>query len=284
MTALMTELRPSTSAGPGIVPLRSELLSGVRGVIHGLTHRVPGMGKADGNIGYGSPRDKNDAWEMRQQWCEAIGVDPNAMVLVGQVHGADVFEAHQHHAGMGSSPDRPQAAYADALMTDQPGLVLTTLHADCLPILLVDPERPAVAAIHAGWRGTVEDVAGATVRAMRDVYGSDPATILAFLGPGIGGCCNEVGPEVTAAWREQAQNLGPLAELAVTVPSEKEHLDIPRANALLLQRAGIQPDHIEMSSICTKCSTDDWFSHRGHGAGAGRQASMIMLTDPEGNA
>lgn len=264
-----------------LTPLRSELLSAVPGVIHGLTYRVEGMGKADGNIGFSGPRDKEDAWEMRQAWCEAIGVDSERMVLVGQVHGADVVEARPEHAGAGARPGSEQAGYADALMTDQPDLVLTTLHADCQPILLVDPERPAVAAIHAGWRGTVQDIAGATVRAMQATYGSDPANILAFLGPGIGGCCNEVGPEVTGAWREQASNLGPLAELAVTKPGPKEHLDIPRANALLLQRAGLQPDHIEVSSICTKCETDGWFSHRGQGPTTGRQASMIMLTGEE---
>lgn len=264
-----------------LTPLRSQLLSAVPGVIHGLTYRVEGMGKADGNIGFSGPRDKEDAWEMRQAWCEAIGVDPERMVLVGQVHGADVVEARPEHAGAGARPGSEQAGYADALMTDQPDLVLTTLHADCQPILLVDPERPAMAAIHAGWRGTVQDIAGATVRAMQDAYGSDPANILAFLGPGIGGCCNEVGLEVTGAWREQASNLGPLAELAVTKPGPKEHLDIPRANALLLQRAGLQPDHIEVSSICTKCETDGWFSHRGQGPTTGRQASMIMLTGEE---
>lgn len=274
----MTESTHMAFPRLAIEPLRSELLSSVPGVVHGLTHRVEGMGKADGNVGYSTPRDKQDAWEMRQLWCEAIGVDAGKMVLVGQVHGADVFETLPVHTGMGSSPDRPQAGYADALITDQPDLVLTTLHADCQPVLLVDPERPAVAAIHAGWRGTVEDVVGATVRAMQEAYGSDPANILAYLGPGIGGCCNEVGPEVTAAWRDQASDLGPLAELAVTIPSIREHLDIPRANALLLQRAGVQPEHIEISSICTKCSTDEWFSHRGQGPKTGRQASMIMLT------
>ncbi len=264
-----------------LTPVRSQLLSAVPGVIHGLTYRVEGMGKADGNIGFSGPRDKEDAWEMRQAWCEAIGVDPERLVLVGQVHGADVIEARPEHAGAGARPGSEQAGYADALMTDQPDLVLTTLHADCQPILLVDPERPAIAAIHAGWRGTVQDIAGATVHAMQEAYGSDPANILAFLGPGIGGCCNEVGPEVTDAWREQATDLGPLAELAVTKPGPKEHLDIPRANALLLQRAGLQPDHIEVSSICTKCETDDWFSHRGQGPTTGRQASMIMLTGEE---
>jgi YfiH family protein len=264
-----------------IEPLRSQLLSTVPGIVHGITHRVEGMGKADGNVGYSTPRDKDDAWKMRQLWCEAIGVDARNMVLVGQLHEADVFQALPEHAGAGASPDRPQAGYADAIMTDHPNVVVTTLHADCLPIFLVDAERPAVAAVHAGWRGTVADIAGATVRAMQEAYDSDPANILAFLGPGIGPCCNEVGPEVTAAWRDQAKDLGPLAEVAVTIPSVREHLDIPRANALLLQRAGLQPEHIEISPICTKCSLDDWFSHRGQGPATGRQAAMIMLTGTE---
>lgn len=259
-------------------PLRSELLSSVPGIIHGLTYRVEGIGKADGNIGYSAPRDKDDAWEMRKQWSDAVGVDPENMVLVGQEHGREVFQVQPQHAGAGASPDSTQAGHADALITEHPGLVLTTLHADCLPILMVDPERPAIAAVHAGWRGTVADVAGATVSAMQDAFGTDPADLLVYMGPAIGGCCNEVGPEVTAAWRKQVREFGPLAELAVTKPGPKEHFDVPRANTLLLQRAGVQPEHMEVSSICTKCNTDDWFSHRGHGPTAGRQAALIMLT------
>jgi YfiH family protein len=164
------------------------------------------------------------------------------------------------------------------MITNAEDVVLMTLHADCLPILLVDPEQPAVAAVHAGWRGTVLDVAGAAIRAMRDAFGSNPAEVRAYLGPGIGGCCNEVGDEVTAAWREQAHDLGPLAELAVTHPGPKDHFDGSRANTLLLQRAGLIPDHIEVSDICTKCSKDSWFSHRGHGPGAGREGALIALT------
>jgi polyphenol oxidase len=137
--------------------------------------------------------------------------------------------------------------------------------------------------VHAGWRGTVADVAGATVRRMQEAYGTDPGQLLAYLGPAIGVCCNEIGPEVTADWRDQATDLGPLSELAVIQPGAKEHFDVPRANALLLQRAGLRPENIEISAICTRCSTDDWFSHRGHGPGAGRQASLIALTGAGGS-
>src|SRR5687767_2217438 len=116
-----TPLRP-TAVQERVVPLRSDLLSSVPGVIHGLTHRVAGMGTADGNIGLGSPRDKEDAWEMRQQWCAAIGVDARRMVLVGQLHGNDVLQVRAEHAGAGATPLSTQAGYADALITDEPDL------------------------------------------------------------------------------------------------------------------------------------------------------------------
>lgn len=270
--------RTGTVTTSQLTPLRSQLLSGVAGVIHGVTHRVAGMGAADGNFSYSPPRDREDAWASRQRWCEAIGVPAEALVLTGLVHGNDVLRVTAAHAGGGSAPDRELAGIADALITDQPNLALGVTHADCLSLLIADPDRGAIAAVHAGWRGTLADVAGATIRAMQDAYGSDPAGTLVYLGPSIGGCCNEVGPEVTAAWREQVREFGPLAELAVTKPGPKEHFDVARANTLLLQRAGVRPEHIEVSAICTKCATDTWFSHRGHGPGAGRQASIIMLT------
>lgn len=261
-----------------LVPLQSKLLNGIPGVAHGLTYRVPGLGTADGNVGYGSPRDKDDAWAMRQMWCRGIGVDPHRIVTMGQVHGRDVIRIGAEQAGCGAAPNSTHAGFADAMITDDQDVILMTLHADCLPILLVDPERPAVAAVHAGWRGTVVDVAGTAVKAMQASFGSDPSEIHAYLGPAIGGCCNEVGDEVIAAWREQARDFGPLAELAVTHPGPRDHFDGTRANTLLLQRAGLAPDHIEVSDICTKCSKDSWFSHRGHGPDAGREGALIALT------
>lgn len=277
----MTQAGPQAadaSAITGPAALQSALLNGIPGVAHGLTYRVPGLGTAEGNVGYGSPRDKDDAWAMRQMWCRGIGVDPHRIVTMGQVHGRDVIRVTAEHAGHGATPNSTHAGVEDALITEDPDVVLMTLHADCLPILLVDPERPAVAAVHAGWRGTVVDVAGAAVQAMRESFDSDPSQLRAYLGPAIGGCCNEVGDEVIAAWRDQAHDLGPLAELAITHPGTRDHFDGSRANTLLLQRAGLSPDHIEVSDICTKCSKDSWFSHRGHGPGAGREGALIALT------
>lgn len=265
------------------VPLQSDLLLNFDGIAHGLTYRVAELGLADGNVGYGSPRDKADAWKMRQIWCRGIDVDPARIVTMGQLHGNDVIQVNANDGGRGATPESTHLGFADALITDAPEVVLTTLHADCLSILMIDPERPAVAAVHAGWRGTVADVAGSAIRAMQDAFETEPANIRAFLGPAIGVCCNEVGDEVIASWREQAGDLGTLAELAIERRRPRDHFDVPRANTLLLQRAGVLPAHIDVSLICTKDSRDSWFSHRGHGPGAGREAAMIAIRSERGN-
>lgn len=273
MTNQMTKATPS--------PLRSDLLSSMPGIVHGITNRVSGMGAADGNVGDTSPRDPADAWQMRREWSQLIGVDSERLVRTGQVHENAVFIVKEEHAGKGRRRDTPTPATADAMISQAVNIPLMTLAADCLPLLMYDPVQRAIAAVHAGWRSTVIDIAGETVRAMQHEFGTNSADLLAFLGPAIGVCCNEVGPEVTGAWREIASDLGPLTELAVTRPIAKEHFDVPRANSMLLQRAGVLPENIDVSTICTKCNTDEWFSHRGQGAATGRQGGVIMLTEIE---
>jgi YfiH family protein len=271
------EARPNGASRTAPRATQSALLAFLPWLRHGLSYRIPGLGQADGNVGFGPPRDKDDAWAMRQQWCAGMGVDASRIVTMGQVHGADMLRVEADDAGKGATPNSEHLGLADALITDAPGVVLTTLHADCLPILLVDPDRPAIAAVHAGWRGTVAGVAEAAVSAMRDAYGSRPERMLAYLGAAIHVCCNEVGSEVTAAWRDRAASLGERREQAVTKPGEKEHFDVPLANALLLQRAGLLPEHIEIDPACTKCDGEHWFSHRGQGPLTGRMGAFIML-------
>jgi polyphenol oxidase len=275
----MTATTP-TEVTTRLLPARSELLGSVPGVAHGVSHRVAGLGKADGNIGLGSPRDKADAWEMRKLWAEAIGVDPDTIVTGGQVHGTGILRITATDAGKGSREGIPQVAIGDGMITDAPGVTLLTLHADCQPILLVDPDRPAVAAVHAGWRGTVANIAGVAVAAMRDAYGSRPERLLAWLGPALGPCCHETGPEVTAAWRETAASCGIDPEPAVSRPAAKDHFNVPEANRLLLLAAGVAGDRIDISPECTRCDTDRWFSHRGHGPHAGREGAFIAIPPP----
>jgi len=254
--------------------LRGRLLSAVANVTHGITRRVPGLGLADGNIGYGPPRDQADAWEMRLQWSAAIGVDPDTLATAGQVHGASVLRVAATDAGRGASPGSGRIGLGDALITDEPGVALLALFADCLPIILVDPARPAVAVAHAGWRGTVADVAGAVVGAMAAAFGSDPNRLLAFLGPAIGPCCYEVGDDVTSAWRDRA---GSVAGPALRQAEDVTTFDLRTANEVLLMRAGLRHDHIETSPVCTRCAGEAWFSLRGQGPLTGRFGAIIAL-------
>jgi YfiH family protein len=251
----------------------SPLLSAVPGISHGLTCRVAGLGRADGNVGYSPPRDAEDAWAMRQVWCEAIGVDPERLATAGQVHGADVLRVSVRDAGKGARPGSGRVGLADALIADEPGVVLMTLHADCLPILLVDPIRPAVAAIHAGWRGTVADVAGATVRAMEAEFGTERGRTLAFLGPTICDRCYDVGDDVAALWSESGGAIeGPLLRRGA-----RWHFDLKSANLALLARAGVLLSHCDSYAGCTRCDGDRWFSHRGQGATTGRFGAIVSL-------
>lgn len=268
---------PATVSNEELPVLTSPLLASQPGIVHGITRRWPDLGGAHGNVSYSAPRDREDAWRMRQRWCGAIGVDPDRLVTTGQVHGNGVLRVHAAQAGAGARPESPRAGVADALITNQPGVVLLSMHADCLPILLFDPITPAVGVVHAGWRGTVANVAGAAIAALTESYGTDPATVLAYLGPAIAGPCYEVGAEVSQEWAGLvgAEHAGH----GLHPSGSRWTFDLAAANTWLLEQAGVPSERIEQSGICTRCGGDDWFSHRGQGPATGRFGAIIALND-----
>jgi polyphenol oxidase len=272
----------SPSPSPAVMPWQSELLSTIPGVAHGLTRRVEGLGRAHGNIGFSAPRDRDDAWAMRQHWCAALGLEPEHLVTLGQIHGRDVHLATKAHAGHGARPGSIQSGLGDALVTNQIGPVLMTLHADCQPVLVVDPgtwrRGPAVGLAHAGWRGTVADIVGATLAVMAAAFGTRADDVHVVLGPAIGRCCYDVGDDVADAWRELA---GTDASEALESDGDHQWFSLTAANRLLLDRAGVRATNIETSGTCTKCDGDHWFSHRGQGAQTGRFGAMIAIQGDE---
>jgi YfiH family protein len=272
--------QPSISIGERLVetaPLpfdRSLLLSAIPAVAHGITRRVVDLEPAEGNVGYGVPRDRDAAWAMRRRWCDSIGLDAETLVTVHQIHGADAIVAKRSDAGRGAIPGSPPLAQADAIITNEPGVALMTLHADCLALLLCDPEVPAVAAIHAGWRGTIAGVTTRTVEAMVEAFDAQPDRMIAYLGATNRACCFEVGEEVIEGWlavdpTDDAQS--------ITRPGPKAHFDVAAANRWQLLRSGVQPAKIELSGICTSCSSNEWFSHRVQGHNTGRFGAIIGL-------
>lgn len=191
--------------------------------------------------------------------CE--GELPAGIFRVRQVHSARVLEAGRSAAPEGVVPE------GDALVSRQPGVLAGVKTADCVPILLVDLHLRAVAAIHAGWRGTAENIAAAAVRDMAERWGSRPGNIRAAIGPSIGVCCYEVGPEVARRFGTWIPEMGSA--------NKPMRLDLPLVNEIQLRETGV-PD-VWKSGECTFCREDRFFSFRREREKAGRMLSFIGL-------
>ena len=200
---------------------------------------------------------------------EALGFSVDSLVFTRQTHTNIVRVVDGSNAGEGL--DREVEPECDALVTNTPGLVLAAFTADCTPILLHDPVTGAVGAVHAGWRGTVGDIAGNAVRAMAEHFGSKPGDIRAAIGPNIGVCCFETHSDVPDAVRIV---LGEEAERFIVPTGEKFHVDLKGVNAALLRLSGVR--EIEVSTECTACRPDRFWSHRRVGSDRGSLAAIIV--------
>ncbi len=155
----------------------------------------------------------------------------------------------------------------DALITDTPGLLLALFYADCVPILLVDPARRAVAAAHAGWRGLVAGVIGNTVSALGRAFGTRPDDLLAAIGPCIGACCYEVGDDVAAHFPADVRQPPP--------GGGRAHIDLAGAATRRARAVGVPAGNITPSGHCTSCLPDRYFSHRRDAGRTGRIGALI---------
>jgi YfiH family protein len=242
------------------------LLSGVAGVRHGVSVRDPSR-PLDFSLALHTGQAAEAVLANRRELEERFG--PGSLfVSVLQVHGDGIHVVERGESYGWREP--AEGIRADALLTDLPGVVLTILTADCVPILLCDPVRKVVGAVHAGWKGSRLEILRKTVEEMERRFGSDPGEILAAIGPAIGRCCYEVGPEVAEHFTE--------VEGAV-VPGEGERfmLDLKAVNRSQLLEAGLKDAHIETSPGCTACESDRFFSYRKEGGCDGRFMSCIML-------
>lgn len=167
--------------------------------------------------------------------------------------------------------DLSDAVEADALITNLPHMVLTVLTADCVPILLYDPQQGAVGAVHAGWRGSRAEILPKTIAAMQDAFGCVVEDMLVAIGPAIGQCCYEVGLEVAEHFRDY---VGAVIEGR---GESKYMLDLKEVSRLQASACGILPAHIEVTEICTSCSRDRFFSYRAEQGCSGRFLSAIAL-------
>lgn len=240
------------------------------------------------NLGVHRGDDWNKVCENYRRLGAAVGFTPEQTVFTRQTHTDAVARVGREDRGAGLF--REVEAERDGIYTDEPGVALVCFSADCTPILLHDPVRRAVAAVHAGWRGTALGIAARCVEAMTRDFGTDPADLQAAIGPCIGPCCFETGPEVPAVMldalgEEASAYIRPgdrsrhseRSEGSVLLSPEKYFLNLKGLNALWLRRAGVRT--IDLSCDCTRCRPERFWSHRLTGQARGSMAAVIMLKE-----
>ena len=219
------------------------------------------------NVGGAIGDDPARVHENRLRSFAALDRPPGSIFDVWQVHSANV--------AFSDTPRSPGTPYnqADVILTDRPDVTLFMRFADCVPIFLHDPRNCVVGLAHAGWLGTVRLAVAAAIQSMQERYGSQPADILAGIGPSIGPDHYEIGSDVIDQVKRSfpGDAAGLLAEREDGV-----YFDLWSANRLLLERCGIH--QIEISHICTACHTEDWFSHRAYKGRTGRFGAMMALS------
>ena len=290
----------------GLEILVAKIFDSVPWVVHGFSTRKGGASRlhevAALNLGFTEWDARDAVTQNRALFLRALAAPKSAaklgvivtkeesLVTLRQIH-SDVLHVFS------KAPAR--APQGDAALCRQTGLLLGIQTADCVPILLADPRRRVVAAIHAGWRGTLARLVAKTLGRMRFEFGSRPEDVVAALGPAIGPCCYEVGPEVAQAFSGQFARAaewfeGPFERLATgeepnplpwltmmppgrQPPPERVQLDLRAANRWQLMDAGVNPRSIGVSALCTGCRKDLFFSYRKEGAGTGRMMSVIGI-------
>jgi polyphenol oxidase len=235
-------------------------LSRIPGVVHGITSRAGGVSEgrcASLNVSYSVGDVTGNVDENLRRVATALGASRDSLFAAYQVHGRAVTVVEQ------DTQPRPRC---DVLVTESPDKTLMLRFADCTPVLLADPRRQAVAAVHAGWRGSAVRAAGAAIEALREVFGSRSSDIVAGIGPAIGPCCYTVGQDVCEAFTDRPQLFS------------DGRLDLWEANRQALIEAGVPAENIEVAGVCTRCESDRFFSHRANaGQPAGRFAALIRI-------
>lgn len=245
-------------------------------VRHGFSSRLGGVSTgecASLNLGFKRKDSPENVRENFRLFCEALGVDPSQMVFTDQVHKDKIEYITEAHAGMGFMR-ASKITETDGFITDKPGIALVTFYADCVPLFFLDSVHKAIGLSHSGWRGTVAKIGAKTFMAMQERFGTKPEDCLVGIGPSIGKCCFEVDQPVA----DEFSKAFPGHDEKLIEPRDiKYHIDLWEANRIQLAESGIPDANITVSSLCTCCNKDIFFSHRGDKGRTGSLAAILML-------
>ena len=257
----------------GVVYFAAPALEELGFLTHGFTSRVGGVSLPPYdtlNLSFTRTPDAEAVRENFRRAARALDIAFEKLVVCHYCHGSNIETARTEHHGMGITRENT-LPFCDGLMVVDADTAAVTLHGDCGAIFFADRQGRAAGVCHSGWRGTAMGIAAKAVAAMCREFGCDPAGIRAAIGPCIGLCCFEVGPEVPEAMRNA---LGADAEPFFEPRGEKYHVDLKGLNRLWLERAGLS--EIDVCPDCTRCQPERFWSHRAVGNQRGSQAAIIM--------
>ena len=245
-------------------------------IIHFVSTRQGGVSKGaykSLNIAFDVGDEKENVLQNRRLIMKEIGVLRESLVMAKQTHGSNVAVVREEDRGKGAFDFESALDGVDGMITNVPNVCLVVKTADCVPILLFDPARKVIGAVHAGWKGTVSKIAQEGVEKMVEVFGSDPKNILAGIGPSIGPCCYEVGSDVS----QNVKIAFPDVQDQLLIQRENSvYFDLWMAGRIQLEKCGVTPKNIETMDVCTSCRSDLFYSVRKDGT-TGRFWTGICL-------
>lgn len=260
--------------------LQYPLLEGTGVVHHGISTREGGVSEGiyrSMNLSFTRGDDPEHVMENYRRMGKAIGVKVENMVCSAQTHTTNVKVVTREDAGKGVTRESDYTD-VDGLITNIPGICLVTFYADCVPLLFVDPVKRVVASSHSGWRGTVAKMGKVTVETMQEVFGCLPKDIYAAIGPSICQECYEVSEDVVEEFKRNFEEQD-WKTLFYAKDNGKYQLNLWSANERILLEAGILPEHLEVTNLCTCCNPEALFSHRASQGKRGNLAAMIALKE-----
>ncbi len=242
---------------------------------HCFTTRLGGVSAGECsslNLSFGRRDSRENVLENYHRLAGAIGVDLNKMVLSNQVHDNKIRAVGPEDMGKGLVRESDIVGF-DGLSTNHAGIPLVTFYADCVPVLILDPVKKAIAAVHSGWKGTVRNIAGEALVHMERFYQSDPGDLQIAIGPSICRECFEVDREVYELFLEKF----PWCGAYTAYKNGKYRVDLQGIIKKVLADNGVPEQNIIVSGVCTKCNRDIFFSFRGDERKTGSLAALMML-------
>ena len=266
---------------PGIqVPLlHFPLLEKCSFITHAFTTRMGGVSTGDCtsmNLSFTRGDDEAAVRENYRRIAAALGTDAKQFVCSDQTHTTNVRRVTKADAGKGVVIPKDYTD-VDGLITNEPGIVLSTFYADCVPLYFVDPVHRAIGLSHSGWRGTVNKMGQVTIEAMKREFGSRAADLYCAIGPSICQDCYEISRDVAEEFMKAFPEH--VNDILIQKSEEKFQLDLWKANEIVMLESGILPEHLAVTNICTCCNPTELFSHRASKGKRGNLAAFLMIKE-----